>query len=306
MEEEFEFSDLHLVSMRKLERLLGRSREDIRRIAGCAGRLYDPFYIAKADGRKRRIDNPSPELKQYQSRIQTMLSRRIRLPENVLGGVVGKSIRDNAIRHVGKVLVVTLDLKNCFGSIGHRAVFEVYRRHGCSDEIAGILTQLTTLQDRLPQGAPTSGTLANLVLLPLHLKVTRLAKGLGVGVSFWVDDIAFSGDRALELIEPTILAARELGLSIGCRKKKIMPRCSQQWVTGVTVNRKISQGRRVIDDIRKEIIGVRSRLKEAKISSMRGRISHAKMLCIEQGAPLEALFERVVLGKKRGGMSCEN
>jgi hypothetical protein len=144
-------------------------------------------------------------------------------------------------------MVVALDLRDCFPRISDAEVYRVFREVlGCSAEIASILTKLTTFQHRLPQGAPTSPAIANLSLLGLHDELVALAEIYGLNCSFYVDDIVFSGARALEVIEQAILRIQSHGHSVRRDKIRRMPNSIKQLVTGVVVNRGISveKGRR--------------------------------------------------------------
>jgi len=246
MREKDDHPYLEIVSMRHLEELLGHSRVDIRRVADRAGRYYRPFDLRKiaGEGKWRHIDNPVGELKLYQSCIQERMFHDLVLPETMIGAVPGRSIKDNALLHLSQPMVVTLDLRDCFPRINDVEVYRVFREVlGCSAEISSILTKLTTFQHRLPQGAPTSPAIANLSLLGLHADLTTLAEANDLNCSFYVDDIVFSGARALEVIEPAILLIHSHGHSVRRNKIKRMPNSTKQTITGAGVNRGVSVGK---------------------------------------------------------------
>jgi retron-type reverse transcriptase len=249
---------LGLVSMRHLESLLGRDRADIRRVANSAGRFYRPFDLRKTAGRGkwRHIDNPVGELKLYQSRILERMFHDFIFPETMIGAVPGRSIKDNAALHLRQPMVVALDLRDCFPRISDREVYRVFTEVlGCSAEISALLTKLTTFQHRLPQGAPTSPAIANLSLLGLHDELIALAKSYGLNCSFYIDDIVFSGARALEVIERAIRLIQSHGHAVRRDKIKRMPIAGRQVVTGVLVN----DGPSVMKDRRRVL---RSRMSE--------------------------------------------
>src|SRR6185312_3948551 len=117
--------------------------------------------------------------------ILKRLLNNIPLPPFVFGGVRGRSVRDAASVHVGSPCIVALDIANCFGSVTHSQVFDAFRhRVNCSTEVAGLLTRLTTLRRCLPQGAPTSPALANLVLLKVYNRVVEIAEEYKLSFSF--------------------------------------------------------------------------------------------------------------------------
>lgn len=286
----------NLVSIRRLEQLLGRSRDDIQRVASQAGRYYRPFDIRREGTRKwRHIDNPIGELKVLQQKIQKRILATISLPDTMLGGVSGKSIRDNAITHKAPRMLVTMDLCNCFPRTTHTAVFSAYRRTlGCSTEIAALLTQLTTFQNRLPQGAPTSTIVANLTLLPMHDEIGCVAKALGLNWTFYVDDIALSGDRACEAIEPVIRIIPKYGHSAAHHKTRKMPNNGPQKLTGTLVNRKVSADKTKRRAVANRIFELASNriITDHEIRSIRGQIAQITWLNPMQGMALKRLADR--------------
>lgn len=290
---------LGLVSMRRLEGLLGRSRDDTRRVANAAGRYYRPFDLRRTagEGKWRHIDNPVGELKRYQSRIQERIFQHFVFPETMIGAVPGRSIRDNAKLHLDQPMVVTLDLRNCFPRTSDAEVYRVFKEVlGCSAEISSLLTKLTTFQHRLPQGAPTSPAIANLSLLGLHGELTALAEAHGLNCSFYVDDIVFSGARALEVIEPAILEIQRHSHSVRRRKIRRMPNSTKQMVTGVVVNRGVSveKGRRRALRSRVFEISRDGAVAEQALQSILGEVGWIHWLNSAQGETIKRSAEELL------------
>lgn len=209
-----------LVSLRRLEFLLRRDRSDLKRVAGHAGRYYDPFDILSSDRAKwRHIDNPFGELKTLQSRIYRAILADYTFPANVVGGIPGRSILDNVTPHLSQPVVVAVDIRNCFPSIGNKQVFDAFRESlGFSGVVASLLTRLTTFQRRLPQGAPSSPIIANLVLQPLH----RELLAFGLRWTMYIDDITVSGERARSAVMPIVRAVQQAGFSVSHHKIHVM------------------------------------------------------------------------------------
>jgi hypothetical protein len=287
-----------IVSLRELEFLSKSDRRTIQRLADEAGRYYDPFDRRKAGGHGwRHIDNPQGELKEFQRLLSRKYLRELPLPPLILGGVRGRSIRDNAWAHKNAAVLITMDLSDCFPSTDDRRIFKIFRSLlGCSDQISGLLTRITTLQHRLPQGAPTSSMLANLALIPLHEELEQIASELDLIPTCYVDDIALSGLRAREAIEPVIAAIRRHGYSFRSRKIKCMPSGRRQALTGTVTNRKVSAGRVRIREIREEIAALASSrvITETALRSIWGRIGYVKSINILQGGYLERYASKVL------------
>jgi hypothetical protein len=103
---------------------------------------------------------------------------------------------------------------------------------GCSPPVAKLLTQLTTFDRHLPQGAATSPLLANLFIWMIDEPIRKLCEQMSVAYSTWIDDLAFSGQRARELIQPAISALADHGLRVKREKIKIMGPTAIKLLTG--------------------------------------------------------------------------
>lgn len=152
-------TSLDLYSMAHLEFLLGRTRQELGDLASNGIRYYAPFplkpkqrWFARNVGpaKKRWIDHPIDPLKAIQSRVQERILSPLLMPEHLLGGVRGKSIMDNARRHLRARYLVTIDIKNFFPSITPSQVRNVFRKIlNCSPSVSHLLTGLTTCRGRL-------------------------------------------------------------------------------------------------------------------------------------------------------------
>jgi len=218
--------------MRQLEVLLGRSRLELRDLAANAIHFYKPFPLKTAPRRfakkiepikKRWIDNPIDPLKAIQSRVHERILSPLLMPEHLLGGVKGKSIWDNALLHLGARCLVTIDIKNFYPSITPSHIRSVFQNTlNCSPSVAVLLTGLTTCRSRLPQGAPTSPLLANLVLSSFDGEIRSVCHEHEIRYSSWVDDLAFSGHSPAQVIEPVIATLAKAGFQVSHRKIKRM------------------------------------------------------------------------------------
>jgi len=284
------------VSIRKLKFLLGFDYKDLKKIAEKVGHYYKPFDIQKKpNGKWRHIDNPIDTLKIIQRRIRKTIITKVHLPITMIGGIAGKSIKDNALPHINQPMVVTLDLKNCFPKTHFKKIFQIYVEiFGCSDKIAKVLTKLTTIQTRLPQGAPTSTDLVNLALLPLHNDIKELLQRDNLKWSFYIDDITMSGQDAEKAIGPGIQIIQKHGYAVSHKKIKVMPQHIRQEIMGLTINKKISISRDKIQSIRREIIelGNKKHILDTRLQSLRGKVSHVKNICLLRGISLEKLYKK--------------
>jgi RNA-directed DNA polymerase len=252
--------------------------------------MYDPFDRRNRPTDKwRHIDNPNEELKAVQSAFHRAVLPLYEFPPQVLGGIKGVSIRNNLEFHVRPEVLVTLDLKRCFPSISHRDVYDALRHTlHFSGEVAALVTQLTTFQGRLPQGAPSSSLLANLVLIPLHSEIAQIARFYGLSWSIWVDDIALSGRRAEDAADLVIAAIHRHNYSVSREKIRVSPASVAQSVTGGVLNKKVSAGRHRISRIREEVLELAdgADIFSDQLRSIWGKVNHVKFLNPAQGTVL--------------------
>jgi RNA-directed DNA polymerase len=241
-EKNFTPPKLNLYSMVRLERLLGFSRVELRKVAADAGHYYDPFPKREKlrpfqkqfkIPKTRQIDNPTGLLKAIQKNIYSRILKRLALPDNIMGGVKGVTIYKNAQLHLGGKTLAKIDIKNYFPTVTNVQIYAIWRNQlNCSPEIASLLTRLTTFERRLPQGAPTSTILANLVIVTMDHKIRTDARGSGTEYSGWVDDLAFSGDDPRPLINTAIESLAKAGFAVSRKKVKVMGPRSQKILTG--------------------------------------------------------------------------
>jgi hypothetical protein len=287
-----------LLSWRELEYLLGTDRRSLKNLAAKAPRFYEPFDVVKKTGDGlRHIDNPSGILKEIQRKIYRKLLRDHEMPANMIGGVTGRSVRQNAFCHVGHQTLVKLDLRNHFGRITNAQVLEALRRElGLSTEIARVVTQLTTVHSRLPQGAPTSSMLANLVVLPAHREISSLAERYAISYTLFVDDLTISGSRPRDILQSVIRILQRHQFAVAMKKLHILDRHDRQETTGLVVNREVSVGRAQREQIRIDLLRF-ARVKAMSLqefSSIWGRIRYVGFIHAEHGKALAELAEAVL------------
>jgi RNA-directed DNA polymerase len=275
-----------IVSMRELCWRIGIPRERLLAIAVDRGNHYHVW--TEYDGRKdktREYQAPGDELKEIQRRIVARILSEYDLSPAAHGAVKERSPTSNAIEHLGAATVVNVDVVNFFPEVGHRRIFDMFRRDfGFGRDVADVLTQLTTLRGRLPTGAPTSPAIANALLArSVDRPLVKLTKELGISYTRYVDDFTFSGTRARQMINEAAVRLSRLGLKISHKKKKlkISPNSSRQTVTGLVVNSKhgASAGRERIRNVRAAIHELPSLALEERSRALRsiaGRINYVR------------------------------
>ncbi|MGP9689117.1 reverse transcriptase family protein [Psychrobacter sp. AOP22-C1-C5] len=232
---------------------------------------YTHFTINKRNGTARHIWSPIPRLKFVQRWILENILNNLTTHGAAHGFVCSKSIVTNAAVHSNSALLVKLDVKDFFPSVHWRRVKGVFRHAGYPEQIATLLALLCTesprqvvqkngktyyvaLSDRaLPQGAPTSPALTNIVCLNLDRRLTGLADKVGLRYSRYADDLTFSLPASATSIENTVPSSeqnrligqllgsvqkilREEGFTLNNDKTRVIRTGNQHNVTGMVVN----------------------------------------------------------------------
>lgn len=217
--------------------------------------LYSCFEIPKKSGGKRTIEAPCERLKKIQRWIKDEIIDLFCPSEHATGFRKGISIVDNAKPHIGKELVINLDLKDFFPSVTYAEVLRLFVYMGYRLDVAHLLTKLCTNSDNvLPQGSPASPSISNLVLLKLDKRLSMLARSINCCYSRYADDITFSGEKNIKSIVPLVQRIIvEEGYSVNEDKIRLQYANQRQEVTGLIVNTKLSVSRNITDEINKAL-----------------------------------------------------
>jgi hypothetical protein len=237
---------------------------DVRGLARWAAhermRHYRYRTLRKPDGGARVIEIPKARLKAVQRVILDRILEHVPPHACAWGFRRGRSVVDFAQRHAARTVIVRIDLASFFQSISARRVVAIFRAIGYPEAVARMLAALTThvvprdvttslaWADRkrlevphLPQGAPTSPALANLVAFGLDVRLEALGRKLGATYGRYADDIVFSGDDALArsadaAVVQMMAIAMDEGFVVNARKTRIQKRSVRQRVGGLVVN----------------------------------------------------------------------
>jgi hypothetical protein len=275
---------------------LGVKPERLREIAEQAASFYRPFdfvprprpFQKRDPPAPRPIDRPVGDLKAIQKKINSVLLRPLIFPPHVMGAVPFRSILDNSAVHVGAPLLVTVDVRRCFPSVSNKQIYRVWRDVlGCSAKVGALLTRLTTFERRLPQGAPTSPLLANLFIWSIDGPIRAECTHLGLKYTTWIDDLAFSGIRAREIVQVAIETLASERLAVSRYKVRIMGPRAVKLLTGTRLGRDRARAPR---ELTARVRSGLNKLGEGAIpledeeqyaQSLKARIRHIERVCSE-------------------------
>lgn len=215
------------------------------RIANRQSSYYRSAMLPKASGGFRMLDVPCSLLKTVQRRIYRIILAPLECASSATAYRKGCSVPKNAAPHTGKPLVLKLDIADFFGSITYALIRGLVFTDGLFPPPAAILlASLCTLDDLLPQGAPTSPALANLVMKPFDGKMERWCGERQIAYTRYCDDMTFSGLFSPEQVIFTVASRlKPLGMELNEKKTRLLPRWKCQSVTGLVVNEGVRANR---------------------------------------------------------------
>ncbi|MBY5628553.1 RNA-directed DNA polymerase [Rhizobium leguminosarum] len=221
---------------RHLAHLIGIPYSNMAYFFSVASGRYRTFTIPKRRGGRREINVPTPLLLAIQQWILHNILYKLPMSEFAHGGVPGRSILSNARAHLGAKAVLRVDLKQFFDSVEFPIGIPIFEAAGYSPKMSKSLALLCFENGRLPQGAATSSTLANLAAISLDIRLSKLANKFELTYTRYVDDLTFSGRS----IGPGFISAVE-GVVEQCRfvvnaeKTQLARGKSPKFVTGLAV-----------------------------------------------------------------------
>ncbi len=224
-------------------------------ISNSIARHYHKVEIPKGDGGVRRLSVPDEALKDIQRRIAAVLLPLEPISSYATAYAPGSDILKNAALHVGKSKVLKLDIKHFFDSILYSQVKEkAFPAFRYSEENRVLLSMLCYHKDSLPQGAPTSPAISNIIMYDFDEKIGKWCKERNITYTRYCDDMIFSGDfKSGEVIKFVAEELKKYGFFLNSRKTSISNLSKRQSVTGLVVNEKPNTSKEYRRKLRQEV-----------------------------------------------------
>ncbi|MEH6758780.1 MAG: reverse transcriptase domain-containing protein [Parasphingorhabdus sp.] len=257
-----EFTDEHT-----LLSYLGVTPQELKKIWWYRAAMYTEFSIPKGSGKSRLITAPDNRLKLLQRKLLQLLDQLYLVRNPVHGFVADRSVKSNAEAHVNRRHVVNIDLKDFFPSITENRIRGLLRAFGIDHRVSEIVARLCCYNGYLPQGAPTSPILSNMICYRLDTVLLQIAKAARAIYTRYADDITFSTFQppaglyegaipATGRFPPDLLAAnlREAvsgnGFTLNPDKAHYADHRARRVVTGLKINEFINVDRRYVRNVR--------------------------------------------------------
>jgi len=286
----------------------------MRPLGTAALQHYRYALIPKPRGGTRLLEAPKAGLKAIQRQILHEILDHVPVHGAAHGFVRNSSCLTGAQIHAGEAVVAAFDLAGFFPSIRRARVHGLFRSLGypwaVSRLLAGLCTTVTPAGiavpreiygvPHLPQGAPTSPALANLLAWRLDARLAGLARAAGGNYTRYADDLAFSGDK-VGLSDVVARIVREEGFALNVAKSRVMRRHPRQLVTGIVVNAHCNVPRAEFDALKAILFNcVRSgpaRQNREEVADFRrhleGRVAWVAQTNPRRAAKLWALFDQI-------------
>lgn len=286
---------------------------------------YVRFNVPKKSGGVRELSAPHRELAAAQRWILQNVLQRVPIHPAAHGFVRGRSIRSNAVPHVGQQVLVNLDLKDFFPTITFHRTCGAFQELGYSPAVATVFALLCTESPRrtveyaskvlhvatgpraLPQGACTSPAISNLISRRLDSRLTGLTRKLGWQYTRYADDLSFSAPASSDpdkqvgyLLARLRHIVRDEGFVVNESKTRVQKPHSAMTVTGIVVNqrpgirrRDVRRLRAILHNANKHGLASQNRDHDPMFETrIRGQLAFVHMINPEQAAPLLSAFNR--------------
>lgn len=225
-----------------LSKDLGFSGKALYSVSNHLHRHYHPVQIAKGNGELRQLNVPDDFLKSIQRSINDKLLSMEEISPYATAYRPGGSTKANANPHVGKPVLLKLDIRHFFDHLIYPIVKEkAFPAERYSEQNRILLSLLCIYKDALPQGAPTSPMISNIIMREFDNAIGSWCSACGISYTRYCDDMTFSGDfDPHPVIQRVKLELKKLGLYLNDKKTVVVREGQKHSVTGIVVNEQLS------------------------------------------------------------------
>lgn len=238
----------------KLSQILDEHTKTLYTLSNSLKEHYSIIKIPSKGGKIRKICAPDARLKRIQRKLLDNYLKYLPISDCAYAYVAGKSCAKNAKVHVGKPKLLKMDIESFFDCVEYDAVFRAVKRLGLDNAATGLISNLCVFRGSLPQGAPTSPYIANLVLVYFDDEVWKYCAARGITYTRYCDDLTFSGDFLFSdvfyFVERML---KKYGFRVNRKKTRFVSHSSRQSVCGITVNKKAQLSAQYRRNIRQQV-----------------------------------------------------
>lgn len=252
---------------------------------------YRVYKIKKKNGKYRTIYEPNQILKHIQRQILHNILDNKAISKYATAYHKGITLKDNAVLHVNKKIILKLDIKNFFDNISFLDIYNCcFSIEYFPKSVGMLLTYLCSYDDHLIQGLPTSAYISNLVMKEFDEEIGTWCNENNISYTRYSDDMTFSGDfNPSEIIKIIRKELYKLGLELNNNKIHVIHTSSRQIVTGIVVNEKVQVKSKYRKQIRQEVYYIKKFGIESHLKMIKSNIDLKKYLTIIYGKILFVL-----------------
>ncbi len=246
---------------------LGFSGKALYSVSNYINKHYHSVKIPKENGEFRQLYVPDKFLKSIQRSINEKLLSLEEISPYATAYRPGGSAKVNAHPHIGKPVLLKLDIRHFFDHLIYPVVKEkAFPKKRYSEQNRILLSLLCVYMDSLPQGAPTSPTISNIIMSDFDNTIGHWCLDNKIAYTRYCDDMTFSGDfEPRPVIQFVKSELKKLGLFLNDQKTVVVHKGQKHSVTGIVVNEKLSAPYEYKKKIRQEMyyckkFGVKSHL----------------------------------------------
>ena len=255
------FNNIHFVQKYHRQygnqKLINKCIKDTYDIANNQKKYYSQVVIPKRNGEDRVLNVPSRELKHLQKYILNNVLSWYEPLDCVMGYVKGKGIKENALMHVNSKYILKLDISDFFGSIHFGKIVNNILPDVYDKNLKVLLANLCMLDGSLPQGAPTSPTISNIVMHKFDEIISKYCKDNNLIYTRYADDMFISSENDFEykkvIHKIEHLLRKYYSMKLNKDKAHYLHDGLKEELCGVVVNEKVQTSKRYRDSIRQEI-----------------------------------------------------
>lgn len=239
------------------------SSEVLKGVVANVERHYNEYKIRKKAGGDRPIEAPDYLLKDIQRWIYINILCKDTSINDCVHGFIPKSMNKDKVRgvltnaapHARHDWLINIDLKNFFHTVKLDKVKDYFSSLGYENEVVKTLTALCTYKSRLPQGAPTSPMLSNIIASTMDVMMLKYCNKRGIVYTRYADDLTFSANSDVEVppIEDIYKIVYLNGFKVNRMKTKVRYKGCRQEVTGLTVTNGVHVSQRFKKEILREL-----------------------------------------------------
>ncbi|NDW01964.1 reverse transcriptase family protein [Salipiger sp. PrR002] len=225
-----------IFEMQHLSELIGVNKSYIAAVTKDSSAFYRDFEVKKRSGGVRVISAPHPTLLLCQRWINGEILQHVPVHDSAFGFAQGRSVVDNAKMHISGNHLLGMDVKDFFPSIHIDAVQDTFLGLGYPPNVSAIMARLCCKDGRLPQGAPTSPAISNLVCRNMDKEISDLTKARSLTYTRYADDISVSGEElGSDVLGKIEFILKSFGFLVNEGKTRISKNGQKKIVTGISI-----------------------------------------------------------------------